>query len=100
MVRITTRTSTLELGRRREEEKRRADLACTTTKRRGGVHDHNAAEDRHKKGATSGIRIFSPAAGSPEVESCPLDHSGIVAASDRNGGFQLNFYPTVLSGLC
>ena len=32
-----------------------------------------------------------------ELESCPLDHSGIVAASDRNGGFQLNLYPTVLS---
>jgi hypothetical protein len=35
-----------------------------------------------------------------ELESCPLDHSGIVAASDRNGGFQLNLYPAVPSRLC
>jgi len=47
MVRITTRTSTLELGRRREEEKkeaiwrarrRRGDEVCTiTTEQRRGI---------------------------------------------------------------
>jgi hypothetical protein len=46
--------------------------------------------------------IFSACGGlSPhELESCPLDHSGIVAASDRNGAFQLNLYPAVPSRLC
>ena len=44
-----------EKKRRKIEEKRRGDEACRTRKRPSDVHDHKAEEERHKKGATSGI---------------------------------------------
>ena len=66
------------------------------------------AQKRQEKEARRGVDIrpvlrvgFEPTRPKPhELESCPLDHSGIVAASDRNGAFQLNLYPAVLSALC
>ena len=49
-----------------------------------------------RRGIKQVLRVgFEPTRPKPhELESCPLDHSGIVAASDRNGAFQLNLYPS------
>ena len=66
------------------------------------MQDHKVEEERNKKMTTVGFEFFRlrRALRPHELESCPLDRSGIVAASDRNGGFQLNLYPAVLSELC
>ena len=72
--------------------------------RRARSQHENKKRKGQEKEARRGVDVrpvlrvgFEPTRPKPhELESCPLDHSGIVAASDRKGAFQLNLYPAVL----